>query len=121
MAEQLVIKSPPSESRAALEEIGCTLAALPRRLRLVLESIAHRSSAPTVREIESLWPSRRSFYRSWTEAIDDPPSTFLRRMRVLHALRLLDDGIAPKEAATRAGFSSPNQMRKHIAAKRERR
>ena len=60
------------------------------------------------------WSSRRSFYRMWNDVFDHPPSTFLRRVRSLHALRLLALGFSKKQAAMLAGYSSVDQMRRNI-------
>jgi AraC-like DNA-binding protein len=99
---------------AALAEVGCTLGALPRKLRDVLEALALETCVPALSAIERRWPSRRSFYRVWTQAIGDPPSAFLRRVQAHHARRLLGIGLTKKEAALLAGFSSVDQMRRHI-------
>ncbi len=100
---------------AALGELMCDVERLSRKLRMVLESMAHRATTPTVREMEKLWPSRRSFYRIWGDEIGEPPSGFLRRVRALHAHRLIGQGLTPKEAALVAGFSSVDRMRKQLA------
>ncbi len=100
---------------AALEEIACRLTALPRKLQHVLEAAGQRHMTPALRDLQKHWPSRRSFYRTWSESIDDPPSNFLRRVRIHHVKRLLARGFAPKEAAHAAGFSSVDRMRKQLA------
>jgi hypothetical protein len=97
----------------ALNEIGCSLAALPRRLRAQLEAIGRGTKVPPMRELERDWPSRRSFYRAWKDAVHEPPSAFLRRARLRHAERLIALGRSQKEAAHLAGFSSPEQLRRH--------
>lgn len=98
----------------ALNEIGCSLASLPVRLRTQLEAIGVRTQVPPMRELESGWPSRRSFYRAWKDSVHEPPSAFLRRARLRHAERLIAMGRSKKEAAHLAGFSSPEQLRRHI-------
>ena len=100
------------ELLAALDAIGCRLSRMPRRLRSVLESIADGDRVPRLRAIEREWPSRRSFYREWSAAIAAPPSAFLRRVRALHARRLLGNGATRKTAAAAAGFSSVDAMRR---------
>lgn len=99
---------------AALAEIGCTLGKLPRKLRDVLDALSRETCVPALTTIGRRWPSRRSFYRVWTQAIGDPPSAFLRRVQAHHARRLLGIGLTKKEAAMMAGFSSVDQMRRHI-------
>lgn len=97
---------------AALAEIGCANTPLPPPLRMLFDSIASRITTPTVSDLLQQSPSRRSFYRTWSAAIPQLPSAFLRRVRTLHAARLLARGMATKEAAHAAGFSSADQMRK---------
>ena len=104
----------PGDIDGALNEIGCSLANLPLRLRTQLEAIGTRTQVPPMRELESGWPSRRSFYRAWKDSVHEPPSAFLRRARLRHAERLIALGRSKKEAAHLAGFSSPEQMRRHI-------
>ncbi len=99
---------------AALAAIGCSIATLPRKLRDVLEALSRERCVPPLSAIGRRWPSRRSFYRVWTQAIGDPPSAFLRRVQAHHARRLLEIGLSKKEAALLAGFSSVDQMRRHI-------
>jgi AraC-like DNA-binding protein len=99
---------------AALDEIGCPLAALPRRLRCQLEALASRTEVPPMSVLAREWPSRRSFYRIWSECIADTPSALLRRLRARHAQRLMEMGRSKKEAAYRAGFSSVDQMRRNL-------
>jgi len=99
---------------AALDELGMALDGVPAKLRALLEAIATQTHVPTLRDLEHRWTSRRSFYRLWSEAFDEPPSTFLRRVRSLHALRLLALGFTKKEAALLAGYSSVDQMRRNI-------
>lgn len=99
---------------AVLEEMGCALNALPRKLRDALEVIAAHRCVPRLSDLERQWPSRRSFYRAWREHIDEPPSGFLRRVRTRHARRLLGMGLSKKEAAHRAGFSSVDAMRRNL-------
>lgn len=97
-----------------LSELGVNLLALPRKLRTALEAIAGGEMIPGTRELELHWPSRRSFYRMWSESIAEPPSSFLRLVRAVHAQRLLVAGCPPKEAAALAGFSSVDRMKRAI-------
>jgi AraC-like DNA-binding protein len=99
---------------AALEELGVELSSVPKKLRSLLESIAVEKHVPTLGDLEHRWSSRRSFYRMWNEVFDQPPSTFLRHVRSLHALRLLSLGFSKKEAALAAGYSSVDQMRRNM-------
>jgi len=97
---------------SALEEIGVDLETLSKKLRLTLESFSYHRTVPNAQDLSSRWPSRRSFYRTWGEEIKEPPSSFLRRVRTLHAARLMDDGASTKEAALRAGFGSTDRLRR---------
>lgn len=98
----------------ALIEAGCRLGSLPRKLRSVMEAVGHETNVPALRSIEDCWPSRRSFYRSWEAHIEIAPAALLRRVRALHARRLLANGRTKKEAALLAGYSSVDQMRRNI-------
>ena len=99
---------------AALEELGVAMSSVPKKLRILLESIAVEKHVPTLGDLEHRWSSRRSFYRMWNDVFDHPPSTFLRRVRSLHALRLLALGFSKKQAAMLAGYISVDQMRRNI-------
>ncbi len=98
----------------ALLESGCRLGSLPRKLRSVMEAVGEETNVPPLRAIEDRWPSRRSFYRMWESHITTAPAAFLRRVRALHARRLLANGRTKKEAALMAGYSSVDQMRRNI-------
>ena len=99
---------------AALDEIGCPMTTLPGKLRRQLEDLATQTRIPTLSALTREWPSRRSFYRVWGESINETPSVLLRRLRALHAKRLMAMGRSKKEAAYLAGFSSVDQMRRTI-------
>ena len=98
----------------ALIEAGCRLGGLPRKLRTALEAISHETNVPPLRTLENAWPSRRSFYRTWEVHLEIAPAAFLRRVRALHACRLMANGRTKKEAALQAGYSSVDQMRRNI-------
>ena len=100
---------------AALKEIDVDFDRLSKKLRLTLEAFAHHQTVPAANELARRWPSRRSFYRIWSDEIREPPSSFLRRGRTLHASRLMDEGATPKEAALRAGFGSTDRLRRLLA------
>ena len=102
------------ELMVALAQVGCAESALSRRLRRLLEWIGDRPCVPKLSEVSDHCQSRRSFYRNWSAEIDEPPSAFLRRIRALHAARLLSDGLTRKKAAVAAGFTSVDQMRRHL-------
>jgi hypothetical protein len=112
--QKAVAESIEVDVETALADVGCSLATLPRKLKDVLEALAGEACAPPVSAIGRRWPSRRSFYREWTQAIGEPPSAFLRRVQAYHARRLIGIGLTKKEAALLAGFSSVDQMRRHI-------
>jgi Helix-turn-helix domain len=99
---------------AELDNIGCPLTTLPRKLRLQLEALASQTEVPPMGALAREWPSRRSFYRVWSESINETPSAFLRRLRMRHAKRLIEMGRSKKEAAFQAGFSSVEQMRRNL-------
>jgi AraC-like DNA-binding protein len=103
-----------ADIRAALAELGCSTDQLPRKLRAVLESAGTRPRVPTLEDLSRHWPSRRSFYRRWTEEIRVAPNRFLRRVRALHAIRLMREGCSAKEAAHASGFTSVAQMRREL-------
>ena len=75
-------------------------------------------SVPAVVDVERLCASRRSLYRMWKRELREAPSQFLRRVRVVHAERLMNDGISAKQAALRAGFGSVNCLRRLLARRR---
>ena len=103
---------------AALREIGIEPERLSKNLRATLEAFAHHGTVPAATELVACWPSRRSFYRVWSDEIHEPPSSFLRRIRILHAARLMDAGATAKEAALRAGFGSTDRLRRLLAERR---
>jgi len=103
---------------AALDEIGVEYGDLSEKLRHTFEAFAHYGTVPTAHDLVSRWPSRRSFYRVWSDEIHEPPSSFLRRVRTLHAARLMDEGATPKEAALRAGFGSTDRLRRLLKRRR---
>jgi len=100
---------------AVLDDLCIAAETMPVRLRTMIEAISIEKHVPELRDLERSWSSRRSFYRMWHEAFDQPPSTFLRRVRSHHALRLLAGGCSKKEAALLAGYSSVDQMRRNLA------
>jgi len=102
------------EVARALDEAGRRPALLSAQLETLLERVAERPRVPPLRDLEEQWTSRRSFYRSWSAEIPFPPSTFLRRVRALHAQRLLANGLTRKKAAMLAGYRSVDAMRRNI-------
>lgn len=98
--------------------LGVHFLGLPKKLRSALEAIAAGESIASTRHLEAHWSSRRSFYRMWSECIAEPPSTFLRLVRAVHAARLLDAGYQPKEAAAQAGFSSVDRMKRALTTRK---
>lgn len=96
----------------ALSESGCRLGALPPKLRQAVEAIGALARVPPKRELEGSASSRRSFYRLWHAQLEITPAAFLRRVRTLHARRLMANGRTKKEAAMLAGYSSVDQMRR---------
>jgi transcriptional regulator GlxA family with amidase domain len=99
----------------ALRQIDCQKYMLSGALRRIFEWLALRSVAPGVSDLEAQFPSRRTFYRVWSESIPEPPAAFLLRVRLLHARRLIDrSAMSQKEAALGAGFSSVHQLRRAL-------
>ena len=98
----------------ALADAGCKSLRLPQRLQSLLEAIAATPRVPSLHELEGHWESRRSFYRIWRAEIPFTPSAFLRRVRTLHARRLLATGMTRKQAAMLAGYRSVDAMRRNI-------
>ena len=103
----------------ALGEIGVDPARLSSKLRHTLEAFAHHRTVPAAHQLAARWPSRRSFYRVWRDEIDEPPGSFLRRVRMLFASRLIGDGATTKEAALRAGFGSTDGLRRLLAQRQK--
>lgn len=101
----------------ALHEVGGVESTFPRGLRAAIEKLSDARTVPDLADIESTATSRRSFYRMWCARIRETPSAFLRRVRAMHARRLLAGGMSRKEAALQAGFSSVDQMRRHVGPK----
>lgn len=110
-----------AEIAEALREIGVTFEELPAKLQSIFELFAHGRVVPAVADLEKLSPSRRSLYRIWSRPLSETPSRFLRRVRLLHAERLIGSGASCKEAALRAGFGSVDRMRRLIAERRRNR
>ena len=102
---------------AALTQVGCAMSSLPGRLRAAIETLAKANTVPRLNHLERSWTSRRSFYRTWCARIRETPSAFLRRVRAIHARRLLARGLSRKEVAFIAGFSSVDQMRRSVGRK----
>ena len=102
---------------AALQALGHPLETLPEPLRAVVAALGEGTTVPALAELASRWPSRRSFYRVWNESIGETPSVFLRRVRALHARRLIARGASRKEAASRAGFGSGAALRRALDSK----
>lgn len=100
------------EVSAALREIGVDVEALSFRLRHCVDGLSSKTRVPSMEDVEQCSASRRSFYRMWTAELHEGPGRFLRRVRVLHAERLIRDGMTQKEAAMRAGFASVDHLRR---------
>lgn len=99
---------------AALCAVGHPLDTLPEPLRSVVAAIGEETTVPGLAQLAARWPSRRSFYRVWSESIGETPSVFLRRVRTLHAQRLIDGGASRKEAANRSGFGTVGALRRNL-------
>lgn len=104
-----------ADVQQALADLGC--AVLPASLATVIEALCDCVRVPELSILEKSAPSRRSFYRVWSANVRETPSAFLRRVRTAHARRLLASGMSRKEAALVSGFSSVDQMRRHVGKK----
>ena len=102
----------------ALREIGIAFDQLPAKLLPIFEVFVGCRVVPPLSDLEKASPSRRSLYRIWSGELHETPSRFLRRVRLLHAERLIGSGASNKEAAWRAGFGSVDRMRRLIAERR---
>lgn len=102
----------------ALREIGTAFDELPGKLQPVFGFFARCHIVPAVSDLERVSPSRRSLYRIWASELHETPSRFLRRVRLLHAQRLIESGASNKEAALQAGFGSVDRMRRLLASRR---
>jgi AraC-like DNA-binding protein len=102
----------------ALREIGVAFDQLPPKLQPIFDRFARCRVVPALADLEKVSPSRRSLYRAWSCELCETPSRFLRRVRLLHAERLIGLGASNKEAAWQAGFGSVDRMRRLIAERR---
>jgi hypothetical protein len=98
---------------AALIELGLRFGDLPARLRSALEALGRETRVPPLRRLKTAC-SRSAFYRTWRAHMEIAPATFLRRVRALHAARLIAAGCSKKQAALLAGYSSVDQMRRNM-------
>lgn len=99
---------------AALRHVRCARESLPETLRDAIDALCNCATVPDLPGLAKTATSRRSFYRLWNASVRETPSAFLRRVRTHHATRLLAAGMSRKEAALAAGFSSADQMRRHV-------
>src|SRR5207253_8153431 len=61
---------------AALLAVGHPLETLPEPLRTIVAELGDATTVPDLAELAARWPSRRSFYRVWSESIGETPSVF---------------------------------------------
>lgn len=100
------------EVTAVLREIGQDCARLPRDVARAIERLGQQVRTPSVREFMRNETSERTFYRRWNAALPIRPKQFLDRVRLLHALRLIEQlGYSIKEAAALAGYGCPDRLR----------
>jgi transcriptional regulator GlxA family with amidase domain len=103
----------------ALREIGMEQATLPLPLQPVLNRIARSSVTPRVADVIPGGFTKDHFCRIWKRYFPETLSRFLRRVRILHAISLMEEeGMTQEAAAEEAGYSSDRRLR---AAMRERR
>jgi AraC-like DNA-binding protein len=100
------------EVTTAMREIGHDCARLPRDLARAVERLARQSTTPSVREFVTDGQAERTFYRRWNEVLPVRPKQFLDRVRLLHALRLIEQlQYSIKEAAALAGYGCADALR----------
>lgn len=74
--------------------------------------IENPSRSVTVAELAGIsGMTERTFYRRFEAAFGVSPAKFLERLRLDRAKSLLEEGLAPKEVATRVGFRSYSGFR----------
>jgi hypothetical protein len=104
--------------KRALEGYGIQVASLAPPLRQFFDHLARERCVPPLCKVLDGLTARRTFYRAWHGQIAVTPVKFLETVRLIHALRLVAEGAAVKEAAEEAGYSAPDQYRR--AARRQR-
>nr|MDQ3280678.1 hypothetical protein [Acidobacteriota bacterium] len=92
----------------ALAELGVTVIATP--LAAALAAIATAPMVPHLKCVVAACSSRRTFFRLWSASIPQPPARFLRRVRCLHALSLVADGLSHDDAARLSGFRTASEL-----------
>ncbi|HUF17676.1 MAG TPA: hypothetical protein VMS12_06510 [Thermoanaerobaculia bacterium] len=108
--------------RAALREIRHPRTDLQGEVLAIIETLCQRRTVPArVQDLVRSERSRSSFYRTWREAIPEPPKQFLDRVGLLYARRLIEQqGLSRKEAAYLAGYGSTWLMGQAILRRAER-
>ncbi|HYO77557.1 MAG TPA: helix-turn-helix domain-containing protein [Thermoanaerobaculia bacterium] len=89
----------------ALEEIGSAQTTLSTRLKHVLRRLCESNQVPRLDDLLAGLP-KRTFYVAWRAELPESPRKFLERVRLRHALWLIEEaGLSAQEAAYSAGFS----------------
>ena len=101
----------------ALSELCCDRRVLPRVIRCALDALAARECVPGVKALVPPHIAERTFYRRWISCVPRRPKQFLERVRMLHALRMIEAGMETQDAAFRAGYYSHAQFRKAVRTK----
>lgn len=108
------------EVKAALLDLGAERGQLDGKLIRALDLLETFSRVPALDAfVVLLHVSRRTFFRLWSEGFEETPARFFARVRLLHAMRLINEGSAAKEAAWTSGFSSVDHLRRKIALQRK--
>jgi hypothetical protein len=105
-----------NEVDLALSELCCDRRVLPRMVRCALDALAARECVPGVKALVPPHIAERTFYRRWISCVPRRPKQFLERVRMLHALRMIEAGTDTQDAAFRAGYYSHAQFRKAVRA-----
>lgn len=97
---------------AALRELGTPRFDLSGGVRQMIDSLCKSNSVPP--RVEQIVPegvAYRTLHRRWAELMAEGLKEFIERVRLLHARRLIEQqGLAPREAAFRAGYRSTSHM-----------
>src|SRR5207237_676512 len=91
-------------------------AALPPRVQLALSWLGHQPYVPPLKVFAASVCPRRSFFRLWSRAMQEPPGEFLDRLRALQAQSLLSRGATLEEAVQASGCRSLCALR-HLLAR----
>lgn len=116
--EEEVCRTIHREVHEVLSQLAVEPGSLCRELRHAIEFLCSQPRVPELRTLFRVCRSERTLYRIWSSAIPETPSKFLRRVRVLHAIRLREYHLhTAKLAAFESGFSDPSILRRALRAR----